>query len=538
MALIKAETARGFAALPVLRQLGLMVGLSLSAALGVAVVLWSQEPSYSLLYGSLSDNDSAEVMDALRQVRIPYRVDASTGAVTVPSSQVHQARMKLAGEGLPQGSGMGFELLQAEQELGSSQFLAQARYQHALEVELARSIVQLNGVRNARVHLGIPKRAVSGGDPQQLSASVVLDLYPGRTLRDGQVSSIIHLVAASVSNLSPDQVTVVDQEGALLTPQFGDPGMALTSSEFEYTRRLEETLVRRIEDLIEPIVGPGRVRAQVAADIDFTRSEQTRESYAPDAAALRSEEVIRENNRSAPAAKKAPPATTSRSPEGRASEPAGSEGEIGSARSVSTSSHRRAVRNYELDKTVSHTRSAAGRIDRLSVAVLVDDRQIRDANGAVERTPLTNKELEQVTRLVKDAVGFDAERGDTVNVINSPFHEPAVPAPLPLPPLWERPWVQSFAKQVGGGMVLLLLIFGILRPVLRSLAERGVQVNAGQDAQQVDERPPPGGSYERARGRPAASSTYEDRLTVAKGMASQDPRRVAQVVRNWVGNDG
>lgn len=538
MALIKAETAQGFSALPALRQLGLMVGLATSVALGVAVVLWSQEPSYSLLYGSLSDKDSAEVMDALQQVSIPYKVDESTGAVMVPSGQVHQARMKLAGEGLPRGSGVGFELLQNEQELGTSQFVEQARYQRALEVELARSMIQLNNVRNARVHLAIPKRSVFIRDQQMPSASVVLDLYPGRTLQEGQVSSIVHLVAASIPNLTPEKVTVVDQEGTLLTRQFGDRTMALTSSQFEYARRLEETYVRRIEDLIEPIVGPGRVRAQVAADIDFTRSEQTRESYNPEAAALRSEEVVQETNGSGAGAQGVPGALTNQPPEGGSAEPAKAEGESGAAEAAPTSSHRRAVRNYELDKTISHTRSAAGRIERLSVAVLVDDRQTRAANGAMERTPLTEKELEQVTGLVKDAVGFDDERGDTVNVINSAFQEPAAPVPLPDPPLWQRPWLQNLVKQLAGGMAVLLLVFGVLRPVLRSLAERGVQVRAHQRAQQGDERLTLGGPHQQVAGQLTGPGKYEDKLAMAKGMASQDPGRVAQVVKNWVGTDG
>ncbi len=546
MALMNANTVRGFSGLPALRQLGLMAGLAASVALGVAVVLWSQTPNYSLLYGSLSAKDSADVVQALQQAKIEYKVDETNGAVLVPSSKVHEARMKLAASGLPKGMGNGFELLDKEQELGTSQFIEKARYQHALEIELARSISELDNVRNARVHLAIPKRSVFVRKSDKPTASVVLDVYPGRNIERGQVAAIVHLVASSVPNLAPDSITVVDQSGQLLTNEMSDRDMALSSSQFEYTRRVEQSFAKRIEDLLTPVMGPGRVRAQVVADLDFTTVEKTRESYDPDLPALRSEQVVKEQSSSGGGTAAGVPGSLSNEPPagGTTTPPAGQGGANGAAAANGTaangnhgSSTVKTVRNFELDKTISHTRVPAGKLRKLSVAVVVDDKQKVGDDGTVQRAPLSAKEIASLTALVKDAVGFDARRGDTVNVINTPFVQPQAPEALPEPPLWQRPWAQDLARQALGGLAVLLLVLFVLRPVMRSLAEKGASLPApmpagvgmGEDqlslsGQGQGQLPPP--------------NRYEDQLAVAKTMATQDPGRVAQVVKTWVGDDG
>jgi flagellar M-ring protein FliF len=545
MALIKAETAQGFSRLPALRQIGLMVGLAASVALGVAVVLWSQTPTYSLLYGNLSDQDSAKVLEALQQAQIPYKLEQSTGAIMVPAADVHKARLKLASQGLPKGAGVGFELLQKQQELGTSQFLEQARYQHAMEVELARSISSLSNVNSARVHLAIPKRSVFLRKQEQPTASVVLALYPGRVLEEEQVAAIVHLVASSIANLSPDKVTVVDQSGRLLTRRVHDQEMALSSSQFDYTRRLEETYIKRIEDLLSPIVGRGRVRAQVVADLDFTMTEQTRESYDPDHTAVRSEQVVEEKNDRSASGGGVPGMLSNEPPDaGTTAAPAETQqGDSGKSVEQAGSSSRRSTRNFEVDKTISHTRTPLGTIRKISVAVVLDDRQTVSPDGQVVRTPLTDKEIAQITALVKDAVGFDAQRGDSVNVINSAFQVPPAPEPLPKPPLWEQPWAQDLVKQVLGGVVVLLLIFGVLRPVLRGLAEKGahgrpVTVSPDSEGVPMGEDQLTLSNGQQSTPKLAAPSQYEDRLSAAKSLAAQDPGRVAQVVKNWVANDG
>lgn len=534
MALIQPQTAQGFAALPALRQLGLMVGLAASVAIGVAVVLWSQAPNYSLLYGNLDGADSGRILDELQKNDIQFKVDEGSGAVMVPAGEVHKARLRLAAQGLPKGNGIGFELLQNEQELGTSQFLEQARYQRAIEVELARSIVTMKDVENARVHLALPKRTVFLRKQEQPRASVVLSLYAGRTLGPDQVASIVHLVASSVPSLSTEHVTVVDQSGTLLTKGMQDKNMALTSSQFEYTRRLEDSYKQRIEDLISPVVGPGRVRAQVVADIDFTVTEKTHESYNPDLPALRSEQVTEDSSGSAGAAGGVPGALTNQPPAG------GTLGEGGTATPAAapgSSSSKRSIRNYELDRTISHIRSPSSSVRKLSVAVLVDDLQSADEDGVVTRTPLAQEQIDRLTSLVKEAVGFDAIRGDTISINNVSFFIPAEPEPLPAAPIWEEPWLQDVVKQVLGGLLVLILIFSVLRPVLRSLAEKGEALPALSMVSGVEALPGQAGQQGKLPA-PAGGITMEENLTTAKGIASQDPARVAQVVKGWVASDG
>lgn len=530
MAVVQREAAYGFAGLPAVRQIGLMIGLSASIALGVAVVMWAKTPVYSLLYGSLSGIDSSQVLEALQQANIPYQIDESSGAVLVPSGDVHQARLKLAGLGLPKGSGMGFELFDKEQELGTSQFIELARYQHALEIELARSIATMQNVRNVRVHLAIPKSSVFVRKKERPTASVVLDLFSGRGIGDGQVAAIVHLVAAGIPNMMPGQVTVVDQSGALLTRGIQDEQMVMSSSQFDYTRRLEKAYNKRIEDILMPIVGPGRVRAQVVADLDFTFTEKTQESYNPDLPALRSEQLVEEKDTGSASGASGIPGALSNQPGGE-----GIPGQQGS--NVVGKDNRRTIRNYELDKTISHTRTPTGTIRKLSVAVLVDDIQSVDDVGDIIRTPLSNEDITRYTALVKEAVGFDARRGDSINVINATFNTPPVPEPLPEPAIWEVSWVQNLLKQVLGGVVVLLIVFGVLRPVLRSLAEKGAArpMMSGQGVAD-DQLMLSGGQPGAMMNTPPRS--VDEQIAAAKGLVVQDPGRVAQVVKTWVESDG
>jgi len=545
MAVIKAETAQGFTGLPVLRQLGLMIGLAASVALGFAVVIWSQEPSYTLLYGNLSGTDTSQVLDALQKSNIPYQVDESSGAIMVASEKIHDARLKLASEGLPKGNGMGFELFDKEQELGTSKFIEQARYQHAIEIELSRSIMTMRGVKSARIHLAVPKRSVFVRKKEKPTASVVLDLYTGHGLSDGQIASIAHMVSSSVPGLLPENVTVVDQSGNLLSRVSKDDMMSATSGQFEFTRKLEDNYKRRIENLISPIVGPGRVRAQVVADMDFTMTEKTRESYNPDMPALRSEQLVTESSGgSSGSGIGVPGALSNQPPAGGTTQQEAGQNNTNAA-NTNTSSNSRTTRNYELDKTISHTRSSVGSIRKLSVAVLVDDLQKVDEAGKMTRSPLNDAAITRLQTLVKEAVGYDSVRGDSVNVINASFYVPEKQEELPEQGMLEKPWVQNVIKQALGGLVVLILIFGVLRPVLRSLTDKGtadtqlrlaeaggggatgelgddtVQISAGGNVPQL-----------------GSPDQMDDKLQVAKSIVTQDPGQVAQVVKTWVASDG
>jgi flagellar M-ring protein FliF len=544
-----AAAAQGFGSLPIVRQLALLVGLAASIAIGGAVVMWSQQPSFQILYGGLADKDASEVVGALQKANIPVKIDDKTGAIMVPPGKVHDARLKLATQGLPKGGGTGFELMEKEQGFGTSQFVEAARYQRALEGELARTIATISNVESARVHLALPKQSVFVRNRQKPSASVVVNLYAGRSLDDEQVAGIVNLVASSIPNLEADGVTVIDQKGHMLSMPGKARELALSASQFDYTQRVEAAYAKRIEDLLTPVVGIGGVRAQVVADIDFTVKEQTQESFNPDKTALRSEQTSEEQSigynlaAGIPGALSNQPPGTAAAPEQAAPPAAGGEAPAVAAANAATetpSSHsRRATTNYELDKTISHTRMASGTVRRLSVAVVVDDKQT--AAGGGERQPYTEGEIKRLTSLVKEAVGFDEQRGDSVQVINASFVQPEVPEPLPEPPLWEKPWVWDLGKQVLSGLLVLILIFTVLRPVLRSLAEKGREPRvmfAGAGAGAL----PGGGEAPAALGAPspapAAASSYDEDLSTTRSLVAQDPKRVAQVVKTWVNSDG
>ncbi len=539
----------GLGGLPVLRQVGLLVGLAASVAIGVGVALWARTPSYSLLYGGLSEKDTGQVLEVLQREGIPFRVDAASGAVLVPAGKVHQARLRLAAAGLPKGTGVGFELLEKGSGLGTSQFMETARYQRALEGELARTIASLANVQSARVHLALPPRTAFLRDRRKPSASVMLRLYPGRILEPGQVQAVVHLVSASVPGLEASRVTVVDQHGRLLSARDDGSAAALNLRQLEFVQKLEQRYARRIEALLEPLVGPGRVRAQVVAEVDFTRVEKTREAFDPDLAALRSEQV-EENERTGEAGPGGVPGALSNQPPAPGRADAQAQQAREGAGAVPRASTRRATRNYELNRTIAHVRRAGGELRRLSVAVVLDHRLRQDKEGKVVREPYSDEEIARFTALVKEAVGYDPRRGDSVRVVSAPFQPLPEPEPLPEPPLWERPWVLDALKMLGGALGLVLIVFGVLRPVMRSLAQHAPPVPAAAPALpgEAAAAAAPGLAPDQvqlsgpqAQGQlpgPPPGAQYEEKVQAARQMVSQDPRVVAQVVKGWVSADG
>jgi flagellar M-ring protein FliF len=553
MALVKTEAAaQGFTQLPAMRQLWFMIAIAASVAVGVSLVLWMQTPNYSLLYGNLSQKDAGQVVEALQGANIPFKVDEGSGAIMVASSQVHKARLELANQGLPAGTGMGYEMLQQEQGFGTSQFIETARFQRALEGELARTIGTMRNVEAARVHLALPKRSVFVRERDNPTASVMVSLFSGRSLDEGQVGSIVHLVSSSVPHLNPEAVTVVDQRGNLLTQPADRDRSAPSSSQFAYARKLEQSYVQRIENLLSPMVGASGVRAQVTADLDFTVTERTQESYNPELSALRSEQLIEEHMGLGGLAQGVPGALSNQPPAGGvapeetasavADNGADAEAEAnGSKRASDGNSSRRSTRNYELDKTISHTRLPSGTIRRLSVAVVLDD---QPGTGG-SREPWAEEELARFTALVREAVGFDAERGDSVNVINASFQQPEAFEPLPEPALLEQPWVWDAARWAAGAVGLLILVFAVLRPALQQLTQAGARSAAmapvpavaggaagglGEDQVSLSG----GGAARQLKG----PQDYQGNLSMAQGVAGEDPKRVAQVVKNWVNEDG
>lgn len=556
MEMAKAQTpspisafTEGFIQLPALRQLGVLFGFAAVAALGVALVLWSWNPSYEILFGSLGEKEAAEITTVLQQRNIEYKIDNRTGAILVPASKVHEIRLQLAGEGLPKSSGMGLELLQQKQEYGTSQFMETTRYQHALETELARSIMTIGSVERARVHLAIPKQSVFVRKRQLPSASVLLNLYAGRVLEEGQVAAITHLVASSIPNLEPERVTVVDENGRLLSNRKTTAEMAKNQEQFEYSRTLESSYIERIEDILAPIVGRDGVRAQVSTEVDFAVTEQTMETYNPDLPALRSEKVLEEESTSGGAPQGVPGALSNQPPadatvpetlfdaQGQPVEPA-----------KPTSTRRSTTANYELDRTISHTRMAGGQIKRLSIAVVVNDRQVVNDEGETVYEPRTPEEMARITALVKEAVGYNPQRGDTLNVINAPFARPDVVESLPEVPFYEQPWLLDLSKVLGTVLLGLLIILGVLRPMMRNLA----RVNESAGGMLPEAAMAQGGEAGLAEDQLSLSGTgagssdriklpgpgaYEDNIEMVQQVVKDDPKLVAQVVRNWISED-
>jgi flagellar M-ring protein FliF len=566
MALLNLETLRtqfgNFAGLSAFRQLGLMVGLAASVALGVAIVLWSQQPTYGLLYGGLSDKDSAQVMNALQAAGIEYKVDPHNGNIMVPADKVYMARIKLSTEGLPKGTASGLDMLNKNAgPFGTSQFMETVRYHRAIEQELERTIASLDSVQDDKVHLALPKQSVFIQDSPKPSASVLVNLYAGRKLNAAQVAGIVHMVASSVPGLQTDKVTVVDQQGNLLTGNQGGgdamAGSAMSSAQYALTRRLDESYAKRITHILSPLVGASGVRAQVTTDLDYSLINTTSEKYDPNSSVVRSEQTSDDSRWDGSKNGGVPGSLTNQPP--AAGKPAkqsasGSQNTATGQNATSTQnngkmleSRKQATRNYEIDKTIQHIKQAPGIIKRLSVAVVVDYKSTVGKDGKTQQVPLSSQEMANITNLVKEAVGFDATRGDKVNVINAPFMVDARPqtAAAPAgPSFWAQPWFWDISKQVLGGLAVLFLMFGVLRPVLRSLSTAST-AGAGQGAPALTQ----GGVAPAVLGvdtvslsgqpQPALTdgSGYDQQLTAARTLAESDPKRVAQVVKTWLAKD-
>lgn len=479
-----ASLYQNLTAMPVIKQVSLIIALAATIAIGVAIVLWSQNPSYTLLFGGLQGSEAADIVKSLDAQGVKYQYDSTSGTIMVPSSRVHELRLKLAAEGLPKVATSGYQLLDKEQGFGVSQFRETTQYHRALEGELAHSIAAISAVKSARVHLAMPKRTVFVRKEQEPTASVVVHLQGGRLLDEQQVNAIIHLVSSSVPNMKPSGVTVVDQNGNLLSQQSPQLGMNMSLKQLEYTRNIEQTLANRIQDLLSPLVGSKGVRAQVTAEMDFSVQEQTRENYNPDPEAVRSEQQIRERNKDQ-GPEGIPGALTNQPPRaGIAPEEnyPGNGAKGGLAKDLQSE---KITKNYELDRTITHLQSQVGTMRRLSVAVVVDDRSRIAEDGQIQRVSLSDEELSRFRNLVRDAVGVDEARGDTLSIVNISFQADSEADETI--PLWHQPWFWEVMKQVAGGLAILLIIFGVLRPLLRDLTGVREREKAAEDIPDEDE---------------------------------------------------
>lgn len=536
------------------KMTAMIVGAAIIAAV-IGLWMWSANPDYKVLFSNLDQRDGGQVIDALQKMNIPYKVSEGGSAILVPADKVYETRLKLGAQGLPKGSGVGFELLDKE-KIGTSQFVEQVNYQRALEGELAQSIESLSAVAAARVHLALPKQSVFIRDQEKPSASVILTLYNGRYLDGAQVSGIVHLVSSSVPNLSPDRISVVDQSGKLLTrPDGGQDLGGLNPTQLEYVHKVEKGYAKRIEDILAPIVGSDGVQAEVAADVDFSQTERTSETYDPKNTAIRSQQQVFDQSVGVAGPMGVPGALSNQPPAASSAPFTAPTGSAASSVNVvaPTSSHSESTVNYEVDKTISHTKDQTGVIKRLSVAVVVNNRPVQDKSGKIVYRPLQPAELAQVSSLVRDAIGFNAARGDSVNVVNMAFNGlDATPNPVSVP-WWKQFDILAMAKY---GVYLLLGLFAyfaLLRPLIKSLTRpaefRPAEARKEMEthvAVPVESSPGLAAAKERGESSTPApdmqalmnASAFDTDLVTAKRLVEHDPKKAAQVVREWLSSDG
>ncbi|TAM11523.1 MAG: flagellar M-ring protein FliF [Nevskiaceae bacterium] len=550
-----------FRRVPGLQQLVLLVGLAAAIAGGIGGYMWLRGPTYTTAFPGLSPADALQVTQALAQAGITYRVDES-GNVQVPASALTNARMQLGAKGLPT-SRDGLASLSQNPGFGVSQFMETARYNYALETDLANTIGKLTGVSRAEVHLALPKASVFVADQGQPSASVLVQLVPGAHLSASQVAAITHLVASSVPKLETANVTVVDQSGQLLSDN-NAPNSAITRTarEMELTQQYEHSLSAKVMNLLTPIVGDGRVRVQSQADMDYSTAEQASETYHPDPKAIRSETINtsgaggRQLAQGVPGAFSnqpvTPPAPTGVAPPGTqpvANPPAGAQNPGGSAQTPDVPVSRNESRDYALGRSITHTTETQGRLKKLSIAVLLDDRPQKSPDGKTTTSvPMSDAQLARIQALVESAVGYDKDRGDVVTVVNTQFLEqPAATTlfpPVAATPWWKHAWVMDVARNSLAVIALLVIAFFIIRPALQALLGAGVAGGAGQAALAVTtngvQAALPEGTLPPALGGPStARRTYDEKVKAARDAVTQDPKRVAQIVHTMVGgNDG
>lgn len=549
-------------------KIPLIIAGSAAIAIFVAAFLWLQSPDYKVLYSNLSDKDGGEIVTQLTQMNVPYRLSQSGSAIMVPDDQVHELRLKLAQAGLPKGGAAGFELLDKE-KFGISQFSEQINYQRALEGELARTIETLGPVQNARVHLALPKPSLFVREQKSPSASVTVGLLQGRALDEGQINAIVHIVSSSVAGMPDSSVTIVDQSGKLLT-QPDSLGRDLNSTQLKYVQELENRYQQRIETLLGPIVGRGNVHAQVTAQVDFSHTEETAEEYKPNQppnqAAVRSKQLSQSEQNGGmlaggvPGALSnqpvAPPQAPIEAPKAEGSDKTDTTNATGTNRSLTRNpnSNNRLdeTTNYEVDRRIRHIKRPVGNIERLSVAVIVNYKTVEDKKEATEgeeeptvemkQVPLTDEQIQQIEGLVREAMGYSQDRGDSLSVVNSQFNN--VEENVITVPVWENPEILSKALDLGRWLLLVIIAWILWRKLVKPQLEKRreaeieaqkavlktkLNVRDNVDESELDDE------ARRKQARKRVSAELQSQRI--REMAEKDPRVVAMVIRQWMSKE-
>lgn len=538
------------------QRMRLALGIALLVVVAVAGVVLGRQAEWRVLYANLADKDGGAIVAQLSTMNVPYKLAEGGGAILVPADRVHDTRLRLATLGLPKGSVAGFEMMEANR-FGMTQFQERLTFQRGLEGELTRSIQALSSVQSARVHLALPNQNGFFREQQKPSASVLVALHPGRSLDRAQLAGIVHLVASSVPEMAPAAVSVLDDTGKLLsTPADGmDAGRGVDAQQLQYVQQLEQVYTQRIMDILEPVVGRKNVKAQVTAEVDFSQTESTSESHrpnqTPDSSAVRSQQVVESiNGGGAGALPTGIPGATTNQPPGAAAAPVNGPAQaLGVAGASSAAgaggagaSKRESIINYEVDKTVRVVRGSTGLVKRISAAVVVNHQTVTDDRGRSSTVPLRPEQVEQLTALIRETIGFNKDRGDSVNLMNTPFA--VEKQTVTEVPLWQQPELQDLARSLAWplGTVLLaaLVLLGLVRPALKALGQApvAVPVAGGQlDAVVADEPDRPPLLAANTPGEPEASTQAHLRLEDARKLTRDNPAAVANIVKAWIGSE-
>ncbi|MDM7944185.1 MAG: flagellar basal-body MS-ring/collar protein FliF [Hydrogenophaga sp.] len=523
------------------------LGLGAMALLAIALAFFfmGRQPEYRVLYANLGDKDGGAIVAQLSQMNVPYKHAEGGQAILVPADKVHDTRLRLASQGLPKGSVSGFEQMEANR-FGMTQFQERLTFQRGLEGELTRSIQSLSSVQSARIHLALPNQNGFFREQQKPSASVLLTLHPGRTLDRAQVAGIVHLVASSVPEMNPKAVSVVDDAGSLLSAPADAQAQGADTQKLQYTQQIEQLYTRRIMEMLEPLVGRNNVKAQVSADVDFSLVESTSEQHkpnqSPDTSVVRSQQTVEDGSAAAAQPAGVPGAVTNQPPVPGAAPINGAAAPVGvagpGAADKPGTMRRESVVNYEVDKTVKVVREASGQIRRLSAAVVINHRTTVDRNGKETTVAIPPEQLEQMTALVRETIGFNKDRGDSVNLVNAVFNVEKT-SEVEEVAWWKQAENQEFLRGLAWpiGMVGLglLVLMGMVRPGLKLIKTPVVRsqtelqpLNAMLN--EAPERP--------GLPMPGNEPTPEaQRITDAKRLALENPMAVANIVKGWVNGE-
>ena len=540
-----------FSALDRTQRLRLGLGVVLLVAAAIAAVVMGRQQDYRVLFSNLSDKDGGAIIAQLSQMNVPYRHTEGGGAIMVPSDRVHDVRLRLASQGLPKGTVSGFELMEGNR-FGVTQFQERLNFQRGLEGELTRTIQSLSSVQSARVHLALPQQNGFFREQQKPSASVLVSLYPGRVLDRAQLAGIVHLVASSVPEMPPTAVSVLDDTGKLLS-QSPEPGSgnAVDAQQMQYVQQIEQQYTRRIMEILEPVVGRNNIKAQVTAELDFSQTDSTQEQYrpnqAPEASAIRSQQVLETKESAsgsstgvgvAGAVANQPPGPSAAPINGANPAPQAAGQQQGTD---SGSTKRESTTNYEVDKTVRVTRGNNWAIKRVNAAVVINYQSVTDNKGKVENKPLSAEQLEQMTALVRETVGYNKDRGDSVNLMNAPFQPATVVADDT--PLWKQPETVELARNLawplGMSLFAAMVLLGLVRPALKALGQPKAIPMAGAqlDAVEADTPERPALPAPAKQDQQAVATPEQLRLEEARALARSNPVAVANIVKNWVNGD-